>query len=219
MSNRQSPSTKYYRLVKSLLDRLVAAIALILFSPLLLLMAIAIHIRMGSPIFFTQQRPGRDGCIFTCYKFRTMTDERGSDGNLLPDAQRLTSLGRFLRTTSIDELPQLWNVLKGNMSFVGPRPLLVKYLPYYSQEEYKRHSVLPGITGLAQINGRNKLSWEERFQLDIRYVQEQSLALDLYILLKTVWKVGACSDIDVEAQLEDLDKYRQKQMALPVNKS
>jgi lipopolysaccharide/colanic/teichoic acid biosynthesis glycosyltransferase len=219
MTNHQSPIAKYYRLVKSMLDRLVAAIALLILSPVLLIVAITIYTRMGSPILFTQQRPGKDGRLFTCYKFRTMTDERHPDGKLLSDAERLTSLGKFLRKTSLDELPQLWSVLNGDMSFVGPRPLLVKYLPYYSEQEFQRHSVLPGITGLAQINGRNKLSWEERFQLDIQYVEEQSFALDLYILLMTVWKVIARSDIDVETQLEDLDKYRQKQIELPLDRS
>ncbi|MBW4637296.1 MAG: sugar transferase [Gloeocapsa sp. UFS-A4-WI-NPMV-4B04] len=181
--------TRYSRLVKSILDRLVAAIALLLFSPLLLLAAIAIYIRMGNPILFAQPRPGKDGRIFTFYKFRTMTNQCDSEGNLLPDAQRLTALGKFLRQMSLDELPQLWNVLKGDMSFVGPRPLLVEYLNLYSPEQARRHEIKPGITGWAQINGRNTITWEEKFNLDVWYIDHWSLWLDLKILLLTVWKV------------------------------
>ena len=179
----------YSRLVKSLLDRLVAAIALLLFSPLLLIVAIAIYIRMGSPILFAQPRPGKESSIFNFYKFRTMTDERDADGNLLSDEKRLTASGQFLRQTSLDELPQLWNVLKGDMSFVGPRPLLVQYLERYSPEQTRRHEVKPGITGWVQVNGRNNLSWEEKFQLDVWYVDNWSLWLDLKILWLTVFKV------------------------------
>lgn len=181
--------TGFSRLVKSILDRLVAAIALLVLSPILLIIAIAIYIRMGSPIFFTQPRPGKDGCIFTFYKFRTMTTERDTDGNLLPDEQRLTALGQFIRKTSLDELPQLWNVLKGDMSFVGPRPLLVKYLNRYSPEQARRHEIQPGITGWAQIKGRNAITWEEKFIFDVWYVDNWSLWLDFKILLLTVWKV------------------------------
>ncbi|MBN3960623.1 sugar transferase [Nostoc sp. NMS8] len=205
--------------IKSVLDILVAAIALLIISPVLLIVAIAIYVHMGNPIVFSQQRPGKDGQIFTCYKFRTMTNDRGADGELLPDSERLTTLGKFLRKTSLDELPQLWSVLRGDMSFVGPRPLLIKYLPYYSEQEQKRHCVLPGITGLAQVKGRNKLSWEKRFQLDIEYVEQQSLVLDIYILLMTIWKVIARSDVDAATQLEDFDKYRQKQMELSRHRS
>lgn len=181
--------TRYSRLVKSILDRLVAAIALLFFSPLLLIIAIAIYIRMGSPIFFNPMRPGKNGRVFTLYKFRTMTDERDADGNLLLDEQRLTALGHFLRKTSLDELPQLWNVLKGDMSFVGPRPLLVEYLDRYTPEQARRHEVKPGITGWVQINGRNAISWEEKFQLDIWYVEHWNLWLDLKILWLTLVKV------------------------------
>ena len=181
--------TKFSRLVKSILDRLVAAIALFVLSPLLLLLVSAIYIRMGSPIVFTQPRPGKDGRIFTFYKFRTMTDQRDVTGNLLPDEQRLTTLGQFLRQTSLDELPQLWNVLKGDMSFVGPRPLLVAYLERYTPEQARRHEVKPGITGWAQVNGRNTLNWEQRFKLDVWYADHATLWLDLKILLLTVWKV------------------------------
>lgn len=181
--------TGYSRLVKSMLDRLVAAIALLFFSPMLLIMAIAIYLRMGSPVFFSQPRPGKDGRIFTFYKFRTMTGDRNSEGNLLPDEQRLTAFGQFLRKTSLDELPQLWNVFKGDMSFVGPRPLLVQYLELYNPEQARRHEVKPGITGWVQVNGRNTLSWEEKFQLDVWYVEHWSLWLDLKILFLTIIKV------------------------------
>lgn len=212
--NQSCPSL-YRNLIKLCLDRSIAAIALILFSPVLLGVAIAIFLQMGRPIVFSQKRPGKNGKIFTCYKFRTMTNTRDREGHLLPDAKRLTQLGRFLRKTSLDELPQLWSVLKGDMSFVGPRPLLVEYLPYYSEREQQRHSVLPGITGLAQINGRNCLPWDERLELDVQYVERQSFGLDLYILFQTVWKVIAGSDIDVEAGLlEALHTSRQQQSEL-----
>lgn len=177
------------KLIKSILDKLVAAIALLFFSPILLTVAIAIYIRMGRPIFFTQPRPGKDSKIFSFYKFRTMTDERDVDGNLLPDAQRLTTVGQFLRKTSLDELPQLWNVLKGDMSLVGPRPLLVRYLNRYTPEQARRHQVKPGITGWVQVNGRNNRAWEEKFKLDVWYVDNWSLLLDLKILFLTVFKV------------------------------
>ena len=180
---------KLQDLIKWGADRLVAAIALLLFSPILLILAIAIYTRMGGPIVFAQPRPGKNGRIFTFYKFRTMTDECDRYGNLLPDQQRLTTLGLLLRESSLDELPQLWNVLKGDMSFVGPRPLLVAYLDRYSSEQARRHDVKPGITGWAQINGRNALSWEEKFKLDVWYVDHRNLWLDLKIILLTIEKV------------------------------
>lgn len=180
---------RYSRLVKFILDRVVAAIALLFFSPVLLIVALAIYIHMGSPILFTQMRPGKDGCIFTFYKFRTMTNDRNPDGNFIPDEQRLTTLGQFLRETSLDELPQLWNVLKGDMSFVGPRPLLVQYLDRYTSEQTRRHEVKPGITGWVQVNGRNNLNWEEKFQLDVWYVDHWSIWLDIKIISLTIIKV------------------------------
>jgi lipopolysaccharide/colanic/teichoic acid biosynthesis glycosyltransferase len=180
---------KVSQLVKWVLDRLCAAIALLVLSPVILIVAIAIYIRMSSPIFFTQPRPGKNGVVFQFYKFRTMTSDRDSSGNLLSDEERLTAIGQFLRKTSLDELPQLWNVLKGDMSFVGPRPLMVEYLERYSPEQARRHDVMPGITGWAQINGRNTISWQQKFKLDVWYVDNWSWWLDLKILFLTVWKV------------------------------
>lgn len=178
-------------LIKSLLDKTVAAIALLISSPILLVVAIAVYFRMGSPVLFTQPRPGENARVFNFYKFRTMTSDKDSNGNLLPDEQRLTALGKFLRKTSLDELPQFLNVLKGDMSFVGPRPLLVRYLERYTPEQARRHEVKPGITGWAQVNGRRTLDrfWEEKFKLDVWYVDNWSLWLDLKILFMTVWQV------------------------------
>ena len=175
--------------MKRLLDFIAALLGLIALAlPLLLLMAL-IRRRLGSPVFFRQTRPGLHGQPFEMVKFRTMTDACGPDGALLPDAERLTPFGRFLRSTSLDELPELWNVLKGDMSLVGPRPLLMEYLPLYSPEQARRHAVRPGVTGWAQVNGRNAISWEEKFALDTWYVDHQSLLLDMKILWLTVKKV------------------------------
>lgn len=187
--NTSHTNHQLQRLIKKIADRFTAVVALLIFSPLLAVVAILIYTRIGSPIFFTQPRPGLEGRIFTFYKFRTMTDERDADGNLLPDVQRLTPLGQFLRKTSLDELPQLWNVLKGDMSFVGPRPLLVMYLDRYSPEQSRRHDVKPGITGWAQTNGRNAITWEEKFNFDVWYIDHWSLWLDLKILVLTVLKI------------------------------
>jgi sugar transferase EpsL len=164
-------------------------LALLLFSPLLGLLALLVRIRLGSPIFFRQQRPGLHGRPFTLIKFRTMTDLRDTQGNLLPDVERLTKFGKFLRATSLDELPELWNVLKGEMSLVGPRPLLMQYLPLYTTEQTRRHEVRPGITGWAQVNGRNALTWEEKFALDVWYVDNYTLWLDLKIIFLTLLKI------------------------------
>ncbi|MEG4282803.1 sugar transferase [Microcoleus sp. A006_D1] len=201
MNNHRSPITKFSRLVKWVLDRLVAAIALLIFFPLLLIVTIAIYIRMGAPVVFTQPRPGKDGSVFNFYKFRTMTSDRDTEGNLLPDDKRLTAIGQFLRRTSLDELPQLWNVLKGDISLVGPRPLLVRYLERYSPEQARRHDVMPGITGWAQINGRNAISWPEKFKLDVWYVDNWSLWLDLKILFLTVGKVLGQKEISQEGHV------------------
>lgn len=171
------------------LDHVLALTALVLLSPLLLLVALVIRLSLGTPILFRQQRPGLNGQPFMLLKFRTMADRRDTAGRLLPDAQRLTPIGRFLRSTSLDELPELINVLRGEMSLVGPRPLLMAYLPRYNAQQARRHEVRPGITGWAQVNGRNALSWDEKFTLDVWYVDHVSLALDIKILALTVWKV------------------------------
>jgi sugar transferase EpsL len=176
----------YRRHAKRLLDLALTIPALILLSPLLAAIALAIRLRLGTPLLFRQQRPGLHGEPFTLLKFRTMTDARDRDGNLFPDAERLTPLGRVLRATSLDELPELINVLKGEMSLVGPRPLLMAYLPLYTPEQARRHEVRPGITGWAQVNGRNALTWEQKFELDVWYVDHHSLWLDLKILGLTV---------------------------------
>jgi lipopolysaccharide/colanic/teichoic acid biosynthesis glycosyltransferase len=175
--------------LKRVLDVLGASAVLVVLSPLLAVVAVLVRARMGPPVLFRQLRPGREGRPFELTKFRTMTDQRGPDGALLPDAQRLTALGRFLRRTSIDELPELINVVRGDMSLVGPRPLLMEYLPRYSPEQARRHEVRPGVTGWTQVNGRNALTWEEKFALDVWYVDHRSTRLDLEILGRTVSQV------------------------------
>lgn len=174
---------------KVIFDKLFALFLIALFLPVYAVISLLIYLKMGKPILFRQKRPGLSGKVFNIYKFRTMTNERNDSGELLPDKERLPSLGRYIRSLSLDELPQLFNVLKGEMSFVGPRPLLVEYLPLYDDEQKRRHDVKPGITGWAQVNGRNALSWEDKFKLDVWYVDNQSLWLDLKILLLTVKKV------------------------------
>jgi lipopolysaccharide/colanic/teichoic acid biosynthesis glycosyltransferase len=176
----------YRRYSKRAMGLALTLPALVLLAPLMGLIALAVRLRLGSPVLFRQARPGLNGKPFTMCKFRTMTDARDMSGNLLPDAQRLTRLGRLLRSTSLDELPELWNVLRGEMSLVGPRPLLMAYLPRYTPEQARRHEVLPGITGWAQVNGRNALTWEEKFELDTWYAAHQSLGLDLRILWLTL---------------------------------
>lgn len=186
--------------MKRLFDLLAASLALQLLVLPLLALAWLIRRKLGSPVLFCQVRPGLHGRPFTMVKFRTMTDERGPDGALLPDAQRLTSFGRFLRSSSLDELPELWNVLRGDMSLVGPRPLLMEYLPLYSPEQARRHEARPGITGWAQVNGRNALSWEEKFKLDVWYVDHRSLWLDVKILWLTVRKVLVREGISADGE-------------------
>ena len=176
----------YTLFFKRLFDIVISLFALVFLSPLYIAIAIAVRIRHGAPVIFCQERPGKDGKIFKMYKFRTMTNERDSDGNLLPDEKRLTSFGQKLRSTSLDELPEFINVLKGDMSLIGPRPLLVRYLPLYTERQMKRHDVRPGITGLAQSSGRNLLSWEDRFEKDIEYVENVSLMTDIKIIFSTV---------------------------------
>lgn len=185
----------YKKFIKRIIDFLLSLITLLLFSPIFIIVAVLVRIKLGSPVFFCQKRPGKDEKIFTIYKFRTMTDKRDESGNLYSDDIRLTPFGRKLRATSLDELPQLLNVLKGDMAIVGPRPLMVEYLPYYTEEEKLRHTVRPGITGLAQVKGRNSLSWEDKFAFDIQYVKKMSFILDLKIIMETVFKVIKKSDI------------------------
>lgn len=187
-------------MVKRFFDICVALIGLVLALPLLAVLALAIRVRLGGPVFFKQERPGKNGKPFRMVKFRTMLHLTDGEGNPLPDDQRMTKLGKLLRATSLDELPELWNVLKGDMSLVGPRPLLMDYLPLYSAEQFRRHEVRPGITGWAQVNGRNTLSWEERFKLDVWYVDNQSFWLDLKILILTVRKVLIREGISKEGE-------------------
>jgi sugar transferase EpsL len=175
---------------KRTFDLVVSSMMILLLSPLLAAIAILVRLRLGSPVLFRQERAGWSGARFECLKFRTMTDARDADGQLLPDADRLTRFGRYLRSTSLDELPELINVIRGEMSLVGPRPLLAKYLERYSAEQMRRHEVRPGITGWAQINGRNALNWDQRFELDLWYVDHWNFWLDLSILAKTVWQVA-----------------------------
>ena len=172
-------------MIKRCADIGVAAVALLVAAPLLLLVALAVRVNLGSPVLFRQRRPGLNGRPFTMVKFRTMRDANGRDGRPLPDTERLTPFGKLLRSTSLDELPELWNVLYGEMSLVGPRPLLMEYLDRYTPEQARRHEVRPGVTGWAQVHGRNALSWEERFRLDVWYVEHRSLRLDLQILIRT----------------------------------
>lgn len=179
----------YRKYIKRLLDFILSLLALIILSPVLLITALLVRIKLGSPVIFKQKRPGLNEKIFTLYKFRTMTDKKDDEGNLLPDSERLTKFGKILRSTSIDELPELINILKGDMSIVGPRPLLVEYLELYNEEQKHRHDVRPGLTGLAQVNGRNSISWEDKFKEDIKYIEKISLIGDIKIILKTVIKV------------------------------
>ena len=186
--------------MKRIFDVIVSFSVLLAFSPILLLVALLVRTKLGSPIFFTQIRPGLHGKPFKMVKFRTLTEQKDESGNYLPDADRLTSFGALLRSTSLDELPELWNVLKGDMSLVGPRPLLMEYLPLYTPEQYRRHEVRPGVTGWAQINGRNAIDWETRFQLDVYYVDHQSFWFDMKIIVLTAAKVLRREGIQQEGQ-------------------
>ncbi len=185
----------YRHFFKRFFDIVLSFCALVVLSPVLLVLAILVRLKLGRPVVFRQERPGKDEKIFQLCKFRSMTDQRDGNGKLLPDEVRLTKFGKALRSTSLDELPELWNILKGDMSIVGPRPLLVKYLPYYTEEERKRHDVRPGLTGLAQVNGRNFITWEETFAYDVEYVQNVTLLEDLKIIFQTVVKVLRRADI------------------------
>jgi len=198
------------------MDFTLASIALIILSPVLLTVAILVKIKLGSPVIFKQDRPGLNEKIFTMYKFRTMTDESDGNGELLPDNVRLTKFGKFLRSTSLDELPELWNIVRGDMGIVGPRPLATIYLPYYNLIEKPRHDVRPGLTGLAQINGRNTAMWEERFAYDIQYINKITLWGDIKIIFKTILKVFKREGVAVRGttKVEDFHKYRKNQYRL-----
>lgn len=197
----------YKHFVKRLFDVIISGVAIIILSPLLAVLAVLVRIRLGSPVLFKQARPGKDEKIFRLYKFRTMTDARDASGDLLPDEERLPKFGRRLRATSLDELPELFNIFKGDMSLIGPRPLLVKYLPYYNETERRRHSVSPGLTGYAQVHGRNAISWEQKFEYDIWYVDHISFITDIKIIIDTVKVVFTHDGVKLNA-LEDFDVYR-----------
>ncbi len=188
----------YAKYIKRLLDFLLSLLGLVILSPLLVILIILVRGKLGSPVFFGQKRPGYQQKIFLLHKFRTMTDERDENGNLLPDKDRLTSFGRFLRKTSLDELPELFNILKGDMSFIGPRPLLPEYLPYYTEREQLRHTVRPGLTGLAQASGRNLVNWDRRLAYDVEYVENLSFAMDCKVIVKTVQTVLGHSETVAE---------------------
>lgn len=202
----------YARCIKRILDIVLSLSAILVLSPVLLILYILVRVKLGSPVLFKQERPGKDEKIFTLCKFRTMTDKRDEKGELLPDEIRLTKFGRLLRSTSLDELPELFNIVKGDMSIIGPRPLLVRYLPWYTEAERHRHDVRPGLTGLAQVNGRNALGWEDRFSYDLEYVAHCSFMMDMKIIMMTVGKVlkrsGTLSG--AEQTVEDFDSYRRR---------
>jgi len=202
----------YKRYIKRLLDIIISGVTIIILAPVYLVLVIMVIIKLGRPVLFCQKRPGKDGQIFEMYKFRSMTDDKDELGETLPDEVRLNSFGRRLRSTSLDELPELFNIFKGDMSIVGPRPLLVKYLPYYTEEENRRHSVRPGLTGLAQVNGRNQLGWEQRFKYDLQYVEHCSFKMDVRIIWMTIGKVLKKADTlsGAEQTVEDFDVYRSK---------
>lgn len=200
----------YEQFVKRILDCLIALVSLIIFSPVMAVTAILVRARLGSPVIFSQERPGRNEKIFRIYKFRSMTDERDENGRLLPDNERLTNFGKLLRSTSLDELPELFNIVKGDMAIVGPRPLLVQYLPYYREKERMRHAIRPGLTGYAQIHGRNYLMWDERIALDVQYAKHITFIGDLKIILHTVIKVIRRSDV-AEKRIPPLDQVRRKE--------
>lgn len=202
----------YRRYFKRPLDLVLSLAAIIILSPILLLIALLVRIKLGSPVIFKQQRPGMNEKIFTLYKFRTMTDERDEKGELLPDEVRLTDFGKFLRASSLDELPELFNILKGDMSIVGPRPLLIEYLPLYNAHQRRRHEVRPGLTGWAQVNGRNAITWEEKFNYDVEYVDNLSFFLDLKIIFLTIMKVLKKEGINQEGRAT-MEPFRGSQQA------
>lgn len=205
MRNGNLSQHKFYKnTMKRTIDLFLSLLIMALFWWLYIIIAILVKKNFGSPVLFSQERPGKNEKLFSLHKFRSMTNEKDNDGNLLPDDQRLTKFGKMLRATSLDEIPEIFNILKGEMSFIGPRPLLTRYLPYYTEEEHHRHDVRPGITGLAQVNGRNFITWEEIFSYDLDYVKRCSLLLDIEILIKTIAKVLTHSDIsDATQGVED----------------
>lgn len=211
-SNSHKPYGPYERFIKRPLDAFLATGALIVLSPVLLVTAILVHVKLGYPVLFTQDRPGRDGKIFKLYKFRTMTDARDEKGEILPDAERLTKFGAALRSTSLDELPELFNIVKGDMAIIGPRPLLVQYLPYYTEIERHRHDVRPGLSGLAQVNGRNLVKWDQRLAYDVQYVNNITFMEDVKIVLKTIKKVFAREDIVVNT--DDAETFLDQERAV-----
>lgn len=202
----------YQKYIKRLLDIILSLIAIIITLPIFLITGILVLIFLGKPVIFRQKRPGKKEKIFTMYKFRTMSNKKDKDGNLLPDELRLTKLGKFLRKTSLDEIPEFINILKGDMSFVGPRPLLVNYLPYYTEEEHHRHDVRPGLTGLAQVNGRNLLDWDDKFKKDLEYVNKVTFIGDMKIIFKTIYIVFKREGINNQkcATMISLDSERKK---------
>mgnify|MGYP000085288686 FL=1 len=210
---KQGKQGIYARYIKRILDIFLSGCALIVLSPVLLIVAVLVRTKLGSPVIFCQERPGKDEKIFKMYKFRSMSDARDENGELLPDEVRLTKFGRTLRATSLDELPELWNIFKGDMSIVGPRPLAVVYLPYYTEEERHRHDILPGLTGLAQVHGRNAISWETKFAYDLEYLRTLSFWTDVKIIFLTVKKVLIREGIgQAEQAPESLHKLRQAQI-------
>ena len=225
MDERERANKLLMRRIKRLFDLTIALSSVILLTPIFVLIGFFVRIRIGSPVLFRQRRPGLHGKPFTIYKFRTMTDKRDEDGNLLPDSDRLTKLGRFLRKTSMDELPELFNVIKGDMSIVGPRPLLMQYLDRYTPEQARRHEVKPGITGWAQVNGRNAISWEDKFKLDVWYVDNWSIWLDVKIIAMTIWKILKREGINQPGQAtaeeffgENSRKKAQKAQSIKIGK-
>lgn len=198
METKHKPYGPYEKYLKRPIDLICALAALIVFSWLYLIVAILVRVKLGSPVLFKQERPGKDEKIFTLYKFRTMTDARDAEGNLLPDEVRLTKFGRFLRSTSLDELPEVFNILRGDMSIIGPRPLLIEYLPYYTENEKHRHDVRPGLSGLAQVNGRNFVGWDHRLAYDVEYIQKITWIVDIKIIFQTVLKFLKRADIAVD---------------------
>jgi len=203
----------YERVFKRLIDFVIALLALIVLSPVFGITALLVRLKLGAPILFEQERPGRGECIFRIHKFRSMTNKKDNNGNLLPDSERLTRFGKILRSTSLDELPELVSILKGDMAIIGPRPLLVQYLPYYREEERERHAIRPGLTGLAQISGRNNIMWDERLALDVQYARNITFIGDIKIFFKTIIKVIKRSDV-AEKRIPPLDYVRKDEVLL-----